>query len=59
MNGMPLEVLQKQLGHKDMRITMRHYAHLCQTFKQESVRRHAPSFGFVGAPETVGMSQPA
>lgn len=25
---------------------MRHYAHLCPTFKQESVRRNAPSFGF-------------
>ena len=27
-------------------MTMRHYAHLCPTFKQESVRRNAPSFGF-------------
>jgi len=25
---------------------MRHYAHLGPTFKQESVRRNAPSFGF-------------
>jgi integrase len=47
MNGMTIEVLAQQLGHKDTRITMRHYAHLCPTFKQESVRRNAPSFGFV------------
>jgi len=46
MNGMTIEVLAQQLGHKDTRITMRHYAHLCPTFKQESVRRNAPSFGF-------------
>jgi hypothetical protein len=42
MNGMTIEVLAQQLGHKDTRITMRHYAHLCPTFKQESVRRNAP-----------------
>ncbi|QHS51726.1 site-specific integrase [Edaphobacter sp. 12200R-103] len=46
MNGMPLEVLQKQLGHKDIRITIKHYAHLCSDYKQQSVRAHAPSFGF-------------
>src|SRR5271168_2734962 len=28
MNGMTMEVLAQQLGHKDTRITMRHYAHL-------------------------------
>jgi len=48
MAGMTIEVLAQQLGHKDTRITMRHYAHLCPTFKQESVRRNAPSFGFGG-----------
>jgi len=51
MAGMTIEVLAQQLGHKDTRITMRHYAHLCPTFKQESVRRNAPSFGFGSASE--------
>lgn len=46
MNQMPLEVLQRQLGHKDLRITMRHYAHLCSAYKKEKVRAHAPTFGF-------------
>ena len=45
MAGMTFEVLAQQLGHKDTRITMRHYAHLCPTFKQESVRHNAPSVG--------------
>ena len=46
MAGMTIEVLAQQLGHKDTRITLRHYGHLCPTFKAESVRRNAPSFGF-------------
>jgi integrase len=53
MSGMTIEVLAQQLGHKDTRITMRHYAHLCPTFKQESVRRNAPSFGFDVKPGPV------
>jgi integrase len=53
MAGMTIEVLAQQLGHKDTRITMRHYAHLCPTFKQESVRRNAPSFGFNVKPGPV------
>ncbi len=51
MAGMTIEVLAQQLGHKDTRITMRHYAHLCPTFKQDSIRRYAPSFGFGGTAE--------
>ncbi len=45
-NRMPLEVLKEQLGHKTLAITIRHYAHLCADYKQQSVRAHAPSFGF-------------
>jgi hypothetical protein len=50
MAGMTIEVLAQQLRHKDTRITMRHYAHLCPQSKQESGRRNAPSFGFASAP---------
>jgi len=46
MNGMPIEVLSQQLGHKNIAVTMKHYAHLCQEYKAERVRQHAPSFGF-------------
>jgi integrase len=46
MAAMTIEVLAQQLGHKDTRVTLRHYAHLCKTFKQDSVKRFAPSFGF-------------
>ncbi|HEV2136985.1 MAG TPA: site-specific integrase [Terracidiphilus sp.] len=59
MAGMTIEVLAQQLGHKDTRITMRHYAHLCPTFKQESVRRNAPSFGFSVKPGPVLVTKTA
>jgi integrase len=49
MGGMPLEVLQRQLGHKDLRITMRHYASLSDDYKRDAVRRTGPVFGFSGA----------
>jgi integrase len=47
MNGVPIAVVAEQLGHKDTRITERHYAHLCRSYKQEIIRTHLPSFGFV------------
>jgi hypothetical protein len=59
MAGMTIEVLVQQLGHKDTRITLRHYGHLCPTFKQESIRRYAPSFGFGGGPEPSEREAPA
>ncbi len=47
MNGVPIAVLSEQLGHKDTRITERHYAHLSKTYKQKLIRANAPSFGFM------------
>jgi site-specific recombinase XerD len=52
MNGMPIEVLAEVLGHKDTRVTMRHYSHLCKTYKQKLVMQFAPSYGFTPAPIT-------
>jgi site-specific recombinase XerD len=46
MNGMPLRVVAKNIGHKDTRITERHYAHLSKSYEQEMIRAHAPKFGF-------------
>jgi site-specific recombinase XerD len=59
MDGMPIEVLSKQLGHKDLRITMKHYTHLCKTFKQRLVMKHASSFGFAEAAKPSGEPAPA
>ena len=56
-NGMPIEVVASVLGHKDTRITMRHYAHLSRTYKQKIVRENAPSFGFINFPGPSGEGQ--
>jgi integrase len=56
MNGMPIEVLAKNLGHKDTRITMRHYAHLSDGYMKRMVRENAPSFGFNVKPGPVLVS---
>ena len=39
------EVIQKLLGHSDMRMTLRVYAHLLDTRIAEQVRAKLPSFG--------------
>jgi hypothetical protein len=58
MNGMPIEVLAEVLGHKDTRVTMRHYSHLCKTYKQKLVMQFAPSYGFTASPTTPATPIP-
>lgn len=55
MAGMPIEVLAKQLGHKDSRVTTRCYAHLCPDHKQKVVQATAPTFGFKPVPEPAAL----
>jgi integrase len=55
MNGVPIAVVAEQLGHKDTRITERHYAHLCRSYKQEIIRTNLPSFGFVTAEPSTAV----
>jgi integrase len=46
MNGMPLMVLAKNLGHVDTKMVEQHYGHLSQTYVADEIRRTAPRFGF-------------
>lgn len=46
MAGMPLMVVARNLGHADTRMVEKHYGHLAPSYVAESVRKHAPSFGF-------------
>ena len=46
MDGMPLMVVAKNLGHSDTRMVEKHYGHLAPSYVAEAVRRHAPTFGF-------------
>jgi integrase len=51
-SGAPLHVVAKNLGHvtkdgqPDVRMVTRHYAHFEDSFVADSIRQHAPKFGF-------------
>jgi integrase len=45
MNGMPLMVVAKNLGHSDTRMVEKHYRHLSPNYVAEAVRKSAPRFG--------------
>jgi integrase len=50
MRGAPMAVIAEQLGHSDVKLTARHYAHLSPGYVAEAVRQ---VFGNLGlAPET-------
>ncbi|MES2255040.1 MAG: site-specific integrase [Pseudomonadota bacterium] len=55
MGAMPLPALQQNLGHADLRMTMRHYGHLSEGFMKSAVRDNAPTFGFVPSKKLVGL----
>jgi integrase len=46
MNGMPLMVVARNLGHATTRMVETHYGHLAPSYVAEKVREHAPKFGF-------------
>lgn len=45
MKGTPLQVVQQQLGHADIRMTERHYAHLVPNYVADTVRANLPTLG--------------
>jgi len=46
MNGVPLLVVAKNLGHADTRMVEKHYAHLAPSYTADAIRAGAPKFGF-------------
>lgn len=46
MNGVPLLVVARNLGHADTRMVERHYGHLAPSYVAEAIRAGAPKFGF-------------
>ncbi len=46
MNGMPLIVVARNLGHVDTRMVEKHYGHLAPSYVANAVRQSAPRFGF-------------
>ncbi len=47
MNGAPLLVVARNLGHTDTRMVEKHYGHLSATYLAEAIRAAAPRFGLV------------
>jgi integrase len=45
MNGAPLMVVARNLGHSDTRMVERHYGHLAASFVADAIRAAAPRFG--------------
>lgn len=46
MNGVPLAVVARNLGHADTRMVERHYGHLAPGYIADAIRAGAPRFGF-------------
>jgi integrase len=46
MNGAPLLVVGKNLGHADTKMVERHYGHLAPSYVADAIRAAAPKFGF-------------
>jgi integrase len=47
MNGTPLMIVAKNLGHASTTMTERHYGHLAESYIDEAIRKGAPAFGLV------------
>lgn len=45
MNGVPLLVVAKNLGHADTRMVEKHYGHLAPSYIADAIRAGAPRFG--------------
>jgi integrase len=45
MNGVPLLVVARNLGHTDTRMVEKHYGHLAPSFITDAIRAGAPRFG--------------
>ena len=47
MNGVPLLIVAKNLGHTDTRMVEKHYGHLAPSYIADAIRAGAPRFGKV------------
>jgi integrase len=47
MNGVPLLIVAKNLGHSDTRMVEKHYGHLAPSYIADAIRAGAPRFGKV------------
>jgi integrase len=55
MQGVPMAVIAKQLGHADTRMTEKHYAHLAPNYVAETIRANFPRLGIGEPPKVVPL----
>lgn len=55
MNGVPLLVVAKNLGHTDTRMVEKHYGHLAPSYVADAIRAGAPKFGFKPEKKIVAL----
>jgi hypothetical protein len=56
MNGMPLMLIARNLGHVSTVMVERFYAHLAQDYAAREISRLAPTFGF-DAPKVAAIGR--
>ena len=56
MNGAPLLVVAKNLGHADTRMVERHYGHLAPSYIADTIRATAPRFGMSTAGKVASIT---
>jgi integrase len=57
MNGVPLMVVAKNLGHKDTRMVEEHYGHLAPSYVADEIRKGAPTFGIEPETDVVPLDE--
>lgn len=55
--GVPMAVIAEAMGHKDERITRKHYAHLAPSYVSETVRAAVSGLGIVTATNVVALGK--
>lgn len=55
MNGIPMLVVAKNLGHSDTRMVEKHYGHLAPSYVADAIRAGAPRFGAVEKSSVADM----
>jgi integrase len=55
MNGVPLLIVARNLGHADTRMVEKHYGHLAPSYIADAIRAGAPKFGFTPDPTVTSL----
>jgi integrase len=57
MNGVPLLVVAKNLGHADTKMVEKHYGHLAPSYVADEIRKGAPTFGIEPESDVVSIDE--